>query len=188
MKAGLSFSLFIIPSAVSSNSARLPLQRQCDFEDMLLFRHESQESKSMASSKLPLGSRPPESPDRTSAEISLQLSQPGPRQQVHSAAGDALAALFEAMSSRNRLAGVSQGNIKTHETIPAAEEGQAVPGEVALTQSQPRLQSTLGIVIFLLSWQGQTTPSSWEALKFSSITWQSSFKTLPKQSWTSHIY
>lgn len=72
MKAGLSFYLFLIPSVVSSNSACLPLQRPRDFEDMLLFRHELQESKSMASSKLPLGSRPPQSPDQGSRYVRLQ--------------------------------------------------------------------------------------------------------------------
>lgn len=75
-KAGLSSSLFLIPSVVYSNTACLPLQRPCDFEDMLLFSHELQESKSMASSKLPVGLRPTKSTEKHSAKISRKESKP----------------------------------------------------------------------------------------------------------------
>lgn len=89
-KAGLSFSLFLIPSVVSSNTACLPLQRPCDFEDMLLFSHKLQESKSMASSGLKTYKDHREAQCQDCQErkqAPLQLSQPRPRQQVCTAAG-----------------------------------------------------------------------------------------------------
>ncbi|KAK4813348.1 hypothetical protein QYF61_026644 [Mycteria americana] len=63
-------------SSLLTAPACLPLQRPCDFEDMLLFSHELQESKSMASSKLPLGLRPTKSPEKHSAKISRKASKP----------------------------------------------------------------------------------------------------------------